>query len=98
MIDHITLETFKEEQGDIIFPNLHITAGEEYFTICTFINVDEYLISYKKRIYIGAQILDYVQLSKFLDSIMIDVNKIKTNYKIDTLCESKTIRCYKIIE
>ena len=97
MIDKIMLNTFIKEQGDIIFPKVDIQKVNDGFIICTFVNVDGYLLSFKKKIPYNESI-DYVDFSKFLDSIMVDINKLKINFNSKDIQNWKSYGIYKIIE
>jgi hypothetical protein len=97
MIDKITLDTFIKEQGDIIFPKVHIQKAEDGFIVSTFVNVNGYLLSFKKKVPF-LESIDYVDFSKFIDSIMVDINRLRINFNSTDVKNWKHFGIYKLIE
>jgi hypothetical protein len=86
-----------------IFPNIRFENYNHndvnYMNFKTYIEVDGYLVCLIKQYsYNNHRKLNYVELMKFMDGIMPEINKIKKNFKPELFEKSTVVGIYKIKE
>lgn len=83
-----------------VFPNLFLSKIGDTLEIKTYVYVGEHYVLLNKNVE-WKNYIDYVDFMKFTDSIQIEVNKLKKNFRLSEFLKRKDLdrsSIYKIIK